>query len=163
MRRRCGFVKRIDSDRAKHAERHGERLLERRAAFRLLDVMRERRPWQIDVRTRGFGRGALGLRAADRRDLAFAARDALRRLVQIADRALAADRAVIIMPGLCADPFGEQRLRRVVTPAQEIDDVERVDICQERRAGIVGRAFSKPVQEQRQRFEALRDLGRPDR
>jgi len=60
--------------------------------------MRERRPRQIDAGAFGLGRGRLRFGAADRGNAAFAARNALRGLVQIADRAFAADRAVI---GVC--------------------------------------------------------------
>jgi hypothetical protein len=124
MRRRGCFVKRIHRDRPEYAELHRHRLLERSAAFRLRHVMRERRPRQRDSRALGLGRGGLGFGAADRRDIAFAARDALRRLVQIADRAFAADRPVIGMLRLDAEAIGELLCRVAVAPAQEIDDVE---------------------------------------
>ena len=62
------FVKRIDRDRPEHAERHGHRLLERRAAFRLRHVMRERRPRQRHFGALGLGRGRLRLGAADHGD-----------------------------------------------------------------------------------------------
>src|SRR4051812_9161880 len=94
-----GLVERIDRDGAEHAECHGQRLLERRAALGLLDIMGKWRPWQLGAGTLGLGRRRLRLSAADRRDAAFAARDALGSFVDEADRALAADRPVIAMRG----------------------------------------------------------------
>ena len=125
MRRRRRFVKRIDRYRPEYAELYGKRLLERRAAFWLGDILRERRPRQRETCAFGLGRGALRFGAADRGDAAFAARDALRRFVQIADRAFAADRPVIGVLRLDAEAAGELLLRVAVAPAQEIDDVER--------------------------------------
>src|ERR1700682_4747037 len=127
MRRRRRLVKRIDRDGPEYAEFYRHRLLKRRAALGLRYIMRERRPWQFDAGAFGLGRGRLRLRAADRRDAAFAARDALCRLMQIADRALAADRAVIGMLRLDAETIGELDFRIAVAPAQEVDDVERLD------------------------------------
>ena len=75
--------------------------------FGSCDIMRERRPRQRDAGALGLGRGRLRLGAADRGDAAFAARDALCRLMQIADRALAADRAVIGVRRLDAEALGE--------------------------------------------------------
>src|SRR5258705_1824688 len=123
MRGRGGFVKWIDGDRPEHAELYGHRLLERSAAFGFGDVMRERRPWRRHTSTFGLGRGRLRLGAAHRSDAAFAARDALRRLMQIADRALAADQAVIEVRRLDAEAIGEKFFRIAIAPAQKIDDV----------------------------------------
>ena len=135
MRRGRGFVERIDRDRPEHAELDRHRFLERCAAFRLFHVMRERRPRQIDFGAFRLGRGRLRFGAADRGDAAFAARDALRRFMQIADRALAADRSVVEMRRLDAEPAGQLLLRITVAPAQEIDDVERVDLAEQFAAG----------------------------
>ena len=93
--------------------------------------MGEWRPGRRHPGALGLGRGRLRLGAADGGDAAFAARDALRRLMQIADRALAADRAVIEMRRLDAEPIGKQLFRIAVAPAQEIDDVERADIAEQ--------------------------------
>src|SRR4030081_1530375 len=131
MRRGRGFIKRIHRDRPEHAELYRYRLLERRAALRLFDVMRERRPRQIDFGALGLGGGALRFGAADRRHAAFAARDALCRFVQIADWTLAADRAVIGVLRRDAETGGEQLFRIAIAPAQEIDDVERLDIAEQ--------------------------------
>ena len=131
MRRGGGFIQRIDRDRPEHAELHRHRLLERRAALRLLDVMGERRPWQRDAAALGLGRGGLRFRAADHRHAAFAARDALCGFVDVADRALAADRAVITMRGLGAEPRRKLLLGIAVAPAQEIDDVERAELAEQ--------------------------------
>ena len=98
--------------------------------------MGERRPRQFDAGTFGLGGGGLRLRAADRGDAAFAARDALGSLVQIADRTLAADRAVIGVPGPDAETLRERNFRIAVTPAQEIDDVERADLAQQLGAAV---------------------------
>ena len=130
MRRGRRFVQRIDRDRPEHAERYRKRFLERRAALRLFHVIRERRPRQFDAATLRLGRGRLRLGAADRGDAAFAARDALGRLMQIADRAFAADRPVIEMRRFGAEPSGKLLFRIAVAPAQEIDDVERADIAE---------------------------------
>ena len=62
MRRRSCFVERIDRDRLEHAELYRHRLLERGAALRLFDVLRERRPRQIDFGAFGLGGGRSGLR-----------------------------------------------------------------------------------------------------
>src|SRR5664280_220123 len=101
MRRRGRLVERIHRDRPEYAKLHGYRLLEGGATFRLRHIMRERRPRQGDAGAFGLGRGRLRFGAADRGDAAFAARDALRRLMQIADRAFAADRTVIGVLWLC--------------------------------------------------------------
>src|SRR5437868_1481494 len=118
MRRGRAFVQRIDGYRPEHAKLYRHRLLECRAALRLLDIMREWRPRQVDAGAFGLGRGALRLGGADRGDAALAARDTLGGLVQIADRALAADRAVIGMRGFDAEPLREQLFRIAVAPAQ---------------------------------------------
>src|SRR5436305_2129900 len=97
MRRGCGFVKRIDRHRPEHAKLYRHRLLERGAAFWLRHVMRERRPRQLDAGALRLGRRGLRFGAAHRSDAALAARDALRRFVQISDRTLTADRTVIGM------------------------------------------------------------------
>src|ERR1700730_18211960 len=131
MRRTGRFIERIDRDRPEHAECYGKRLLERRTTFRLLDIMGERRPWQFHAGALGLGGGRLRLGAADRGNTAFAARDALGGLVQIADRALAADRAVIGVRGVDAETVTEQLFRIAVAPAEKIDDVERADFAQQ--------------------------------
>ncbi len=157
MCRGRGFVKRINRHRPEHAELDGQRLLERGAAFWFLDVMCERRPRQIDAGALGLGRGRLRLGAADRGDAAFAACDALGRLVQIADRALAADRAVIKMRGIDAEALRQLFLRVAIAPAQEIDDVERLDFAEQLAAGVLLRALERLLQ-QRQRLKAGGDL-----
>ena len=125
---RCGAViERIDGDGTEYTELYGQRFLERRATFRLLDITCKRRPRQFDAGTFGLGGGGLRLSAADRGDGAFAARGALRRLVQVADRALAADRTVIEMGGL-APIRAASCFRIAIAPAQETDDVERLDV-----------------------------------
>jgi hypothetical protein len=124
MRRRGCLIERIDRDRPEHAELYRHRLLERGAALRLLYVMRERRPRQIDFSAFGLGGRRLCFGATDRRHAAFAARDTLRRLVQIADRALAADRTVIGVLRCDAETVGEQFFRIAIAPTQEVDDVE---------------------------------------
>ena len=160
MRRGRGFVERIDRDRPEHAELDRHRLLERGAALRLFDVMRERRPRQIDLGAFRLGRGRLRLGAADRGDAAFAARDALGGLVQIADRALAADRPVIEMRRLDAEPTGQLLFRIAVAPAQEIDDVERADLAEQFAAAVGLRALQRLFQ-QRERLQPVGDLLRP--
>src|SRR4051794_27871455 len=129
MCRSGGFIERIDRNRAEHTELHRHRLLERRAALRLLDVMGEWRPRQRDAAAFGLGRGGLRLRAADDSHAAFAARDALGGFVDIADRALAADRAVIAMRRIGAEPRRELPLGIAIAPAQEVDDVERAEFA----------------------------------
>ena len=157
MGRGRGFIERIDRDRAEHAEFHRHRFLERRAALRLLDVMGERRPWQRNAAALGLGRGRLRLGAAHRRHAAFAARDALCGLVQIADRALAADRAVIAMRWFCAQPIGEQLFGIAVAPAQEIDDVERAEFA-EQFCAAVGLRAPHGLLEQGERLESVGDF-----
>ena len=154
MRRGRGFVERIDGDRPEHAELDRHRLLERGAALRLFHVMRERRPRQIDLGAFRLGRGRLRLGAADRGDAAFAARDALGGLMQISDRALAADRAVIEVRRLDAEPAGKLLLRIAVAPAQEIDDVERADVAEQFAARVRFGALQRFFQ-QGQRLEAV--------
>src|SRR6202022_2810616 len=55
---------------------------------------------------------------------------------QIADRALAADRAVISMLRLDAETLRELDFRIAVAPAQEIDDVERLDRVKQSAAAV---------------------------
>ena len=119
--------------------------------------MGERRPRQRDAGALGLGRGGLRLGAANRGNAAFAARDALRRLVQIADRALAADRAVIGVLWRDAEPLRQRNFRIAVAPAQEIDDVERADLVQEFRAAVGFRAPQRLFQ-QDERLEAFGDF-----
>ena len=116
--------------------------------------MGERRPRQCDAGALGLGRGGLRLGAADRGDAAFAARDALGGLMQIADRALAADRAVIGVLRADAETAGELLLRIAVAPAQEIDDVERLDLAQQFAAGVRFGAPERLLQ-QGERLEAF--------
>ncbi len=104
-----------------------------------------------------LGRGRLRLGAADRRHAAFAARDALCGLMQITDRALAADRAVIAMRRFCAEPVGEQFFRIAVAPAQEIDDVERAEFAEQFCAAVRFGALQRLLQ-QRERLEAVGDI-----
>ena len=106
-----------------------------------------------------LGRGRLRLGAADRGDAAFAARDALGRLMQIADRAFAADRPVIEMRRFGAEPSGKLLFRIAVAPAQEIDDVERADIA-EQFAAAVGLGALQRLLEQGERLEASSDVFR---
>ena len=157
MRRRGGFVKRINRHRAEHAEFDGDRLLECRAALGFLDVLRERRPWQIDAGAFRLGRGRLRLGAADRGDAAFAAGNALRGLMQIADRAFAADRAVIRVRGLDAEAIGELAFGIPIAPAQEIDDVERADLAKQFGSAIRFGALER-LFEQGKRLEAVLDV-----
>src|ERR1700758_3526214 len=98
--------------------------------------MGEWRPGQRDTGALGLGCARLGLRAADGRNRAFAARDALRRRVQIADRALAADRAVMAMRGCNAEAPGEELLRIAIAQAQEIAAVKGADLAEQFRAGV---------------------------
>ena len=157
MRRRGGFIERIDRDRAEHAEFYRHRLLERRAALRLLDVMGERRPWQGDAAAFGLGRGRLRLCAAHHGHAAFAARDALGGFVDVADRALAADRAVIAMRRIGAEPCRELLLGIAIAPAQKIDDVERTEFA-EQFCPAVGLRAPHGFLEQRHRLEAGGDV-----
>src|SRR5260370_853410 len=61
--------------------------------------------------------------------------------MQITDRALAADRAVIEMRWRGTDPRRELPFRIPVAPAQEIDDVERADLAEQLGAGVSLRAL----------------------
>ena len=151
MRRRGEFIERVDGNGAEHAEFYRHRFLEHRAALRLLDVMGERRPGQRNAAALGLGRGRLRFRAADHRHAALAARDALRRLVNVADRTLAADRAVIAMRRRDAEPLGQLLLGIAVAPAQEVDDIERAEIAEQLCPAIGFRAPHR-VFEQRQRL-----------
>ncbi len=105
--------------------------------------MGERRPGRRHPGALGLGCGRLRLGAADGSDAAFAARNALRRLVQIADRALAADRAVIEMRRLDAEAIGKKLFRIAVAPAQEVDDVERADIAEQLSARVSLRTLER--------------------
>src|SRR3954462_7497933 len=105
MRRCSRFIERIDRHWPEYAELHGDRFLERGAAFRLGYIIRERRPRQFDAGAFGLGGGRLRFGAADRSHAAFAARDALRRFVQVSDRTLAADRTVISMLRFDSEAF----------------------------------------------------------
>src|SRR5260370_33128952 len=147
MRRRRRLIKRIYRDRPEYAEFYRHRLLERGAAFGLGAIMRERRPRQFDAGAFGLGRGGLRLGAAHRGDAAFAARDALGCFMQIADRALAADRAVIGMLRLDAETFGELNLGIAVAPAQETDDVERLDPAKQFAAAVLLGALQRFLQQ----------------
>src|SRR5260370_1950264 len=137
MRRGRGFVKRINRHRPERAEFYGHRLLERRAALWLCDSMSEWSPWQGNAGAFGLGGAGWRLRAANRGNAAFAACDPLRRLMQIADRALAADRAVIGMFWLDAETHRELLFRIAVAPAEKIDDVERADIAEQFAPGVL--------------------------
>src|SRR5258708_28511866 len=157
MRRGRGFIKRIHRDRPEDAKFYRHRLLERGASLWLRYIMRERRPRQFDAGAFGLGRGRLRLGAADRGDAAFAARDPLRRFVQIADRAFTADRAVIGMLRRDAETAGELDFRIAIAPAQETDDVERFDFAQQFAAAVRFRALER-LFEQGEGLEALGDL-----
>src|SRR5258708_30103300 len=74
MRRCRGLIEGIDGDGAEHTEFYRHRLLECRAALRLLHIMRKGSPRQGDPGAFGLGGGRLRLGAADRGDRAFAAR-----------------------------------------------------------------------------------------
>src|SRR5664280_1994992 len=136
MRRRGRLVERIHRDRPEYAKLHGHRFLESGATFRLRYIMRERRPRQGDAGAFGLGGGTLRFGATDRGDAAFAACNPLCRFMQIADRAFAADRTVIGVPGLDAETVGELLFRIAVAPAQEIDDVERLDFPKQFAAAV---------------------------
>src|SRR4051794_1939223 len=105
MRRCRGLVERINRDRLEDAELDRKRLLECGAALRLFHIVSKRRPWQGNAGPPRLGRPRPRLRAATRRNAALAAGDALGGLVQITDRAFAADRAVIAMLRLDAETF----------------------------------------------------------
>jgi len=62
--------------------------------------------------------------------------------MQIADRALAADRAVIAMRRLGAQSIGEQLLGIAIAPAQEIDDVERAEFAEQLATAVGLRALT---------------------
>ena len=119
--------------------------------------MGERRPWQRDAATLGLGCGGLRFRAADHGHAALAARDALCRFVNVADRALAADRAIIAMRRIGAEPRRKLLLGIAVAPAQEIDDVERAELAEQFCSAVRLRAPHRFF-EQRQRFEAGSDV-----
>jgi len=122
--------------------------------------VRERCPGQGEASTFGLGRTALRLGAADRSDAAFATRDALRRLMQIADRTFAADRPVIIVLRVDGKTRGELLLRIAIAPAQEIDDVERLDFAEQPGARVRFRAL-QGFDQQRERLEAFGNFLRP--
>ena len=105
--------------------------------------MRERRPRQLDVGALRLGGGGLCFGTAHRSDAAFAARDALRRFVQISDRTLAADRTVIGMLRLDAELLRQPDFRIAVAPAQKVDDVQRLDLAQELAAAILFGALER--------------------
>src|SRR3984893_9429841 len=157
MRGGSRLIKRINRHRAEYAELDGHRLLERGATLRLFHVMGERRPWRGEAGALGLGRGRLRFGEADRGYAALAARDAFCRLMQIADRAFAADRAVIEVRGLDAEALGEQFFRIAIAPAQEIDDIERADLAEQFAAGVFLRAPDRLLQP-RERFESGGDF-----
>src|SRR6266550_4360016 len=159
MRRRRRFVKWIHRNGPEYAEFYRHRLLERGAALGLGHIVCERRPRQFDTGAFGLGRGGLRFGAADRGDAAFAARDALRRLMQIADRAFATDRAVIGVLWRDAEAASEQLFRIAVAPAQEIDDVERLDVAEQVAAAV---RFGAPQRgfQQGERLEPIGDFFR---
>src|SRR4029077_7068383 len=95
--------------------------------------------------------------AADRGDAAFAARDPKRRFMQVPDRALAADRAVVEMRRVCADARRQLLLGVAIAPAQEIDDVERADLAKQFGAWVRLGALQRLFQ-QGEGLEAGRDL-----
>src|SRR5438128_7467334 len=77
--------------------------------------------------------------------------------MQITDRALAADRAVVAMRRLRTDACCELLLRIAIAPAQEADDVERLDLAEQPCAGV-GLGTLQRLLEQRHRLEAFRDV-----
>ena len=97
------------------------------------------------------------LRAADRGHGAFAAGDALGRLVQIADWAFAPDRPVIEVRRLDPEPSCKLLLGIAIAPAQEINDVERADLAEQFGPGIFLRTLERCLQ-QRERLEACGDF-----
>src|SRR5438445_11196419 len=99
--------------------------------------MGKRRPRQLGAGALGLGRSRLRLRAANRGDAAFAARDTLCGLVDVTNRALTADRAVIAMRGLDAEPLRQQLFRIAIAPAQKVDDVERLRLAQQLCPGVL--------------------------
>ena len=147
MRRRRRFIERIHRDGPEHAEFYRHRLLERGAALGLRDIMREWRPRQFDAGAFGLGRGGLRLGAAHRGDAAFAPGDPLRRVMQIADRAFAADRTVIGVLRLDAETARELNFRIAVAPAQEIDDVKRLDFAKQFGARVLLGALQRLFQQ----------------
>src|SRR6202166_1767572 len=119
--------------------------------------MREGRPWQLHAGAFGLGGGRLGFGATDRSDAAFAAGNPLRRLMQIADRALAADRTVIGMFWLDAETVRELDFRVAVAPTEKVDDVERADLAKQLAACVFFRA-PESLLEKRERLEARGDF-----
>src|SRR5438270_13997329 len=119
--------------------------------------MRERRPWRRDAGALGLGRRRLRLRAADRGHGAFAAGDALSRLMQIADWAFASDWPVIEVRRLDPEPSCKLLLGIAIAPAQEIDDVERADLAEQFGSRVMFRALERLLQ-QRQRLEPIGDF-----
>jgi hypothetical protein len=56
--------------------------------------------------------------------------------MQVADRALAADRSVISVRRRDSETLGKLPGRILVAPAQEIDDVERLDLIKQSGAAV---------------------------
>src|SRR6266702_5357442 len=79
--------------------------------------------------------------------------------MQIGDRAFAADRAVIGVLWRDAEAASEQLFRIAVAPAQEIDDVERLDVAEQVAAAVRFGALQRGFQ-QRERLEAIGDFFR---
>src|SRR5437879_9091126 len=121
--------------------------------------MGKRRPWQLCAGALRLGRGRLRLRAANCGNTAFTARDALRSLVDVADRALAPDRAVRAMRRRDAEALRQQFFRIAIAPAQETDDVERLHLAEQLCAGILFGPAQRLFQ-QIERLEAVGDLFR---
>src|ERR1700730_13632552 len=119
--------------------------------------MREGRPWQLHDGAVGLGGGGLGFGAADRSDAAFAARNPLRRLMQIADRALAADRTVIGMFWLDAETVRTLDFRVAVAATEKVDAGGRADPAKHVAACVFFRALESLL-EKRERLEARGDF-----
>src|SRR5258708_2495748 len=158
-RRRGRLVERIHRNGTGDAEFRRHRLLIIGAAQRLRSVMRERRPRQSDAGALRLGRARLGFGAADRGDAAFAACNSLCRLMQIADRTLATNRAVICVVRSDAEAGAALSGRIAVAPAQEIDDVEGLDLAQQFRAAILLGPRQR-LDHQCQRFKAGGEIDR---
>jgi hypothetical protein len=122
--------------------------------------MGKRRPGQRDACALSARCGRLRLGAANGGDAALAARDTLRRLVEIADRTLASDRAAIAMRRARADPRRQQLLRIAIAPADKTDHIERLNLAEQFCAGVGLRAPQR-LFEERERFEARSNLLRP--
>ena len=89
------------------------------------------RPGQVGLCALRVVHRVLRLGADNEADAAFAARDALGGLMDVAHRAFTADRAVEIPLRANAEPLGEPGGQVVIAPADQGDDVDAVDLPQE--------------------------------